>query len=157
MEQLLVDKFQWKPKAQSDSGEQEASVASTTTAHTGGTMMNNQASRSLFEGESQLLFGDFYKIGLDRQDRVYEQLPSVKKLVPVMEKYLDEYNAFRGKSASAALAAATSAAAGNRKQQDGSASAAAASGRGGCKMQLVFFEDAVLHITRLARILRSPR
>lgn len=44
------------------------------------------------KGSLPLLFGDFMKVGVPREDRVYEMITDIKKLMKVMEDYLDEYN-----------------------------------------------------------------
>jgi dynein heavy chain len=116
--------------------------------------VEGEVSYALFEGDEAILFGDFLKMGLARSERCYEQLPSMPKLAQLMERYLEEFNASRGKAGSAAMAEAA-AAAGARKGTG--AAAAAAGGGGGGRMELVFFRDAVMHVVRLARVLRQPR
>ncbi|WIA37814.1 hypothetical protein OEZ86_014676 [Tetradesmus obliquus] len=106
-------------------------------------------------GDDAVLFGDFLKMGLARRERCYEQLPSMPKLAQLMERYLEEFNASRGKAGSAAMAEAAAAASGGRK--GAGAAAAAVGGVGGGRMDLVFFRDAVMHVVRLARVLRHPR
>ncbi|KAJ9531756.1 hypothetical protein QJQ45_021904, partial [Haematococcus lacustris] len=70
----------------------------------------------------QLVFGDFMRMGLEREERKYEEVTDSTRLISVLEDYLDDYN----------LAATN-------------------------RLSLVFFTDAVDHITRIARILRQPR
>eukprot|EP00873_Tetraselmis_striata_P045243 jgi/Tetstr1/465507/TSEL_010176.t1 len=74
-------------------------------------------------GEGQLLcFGDFLRMGLDAEERRYEMVADVGKMVALMDDYLEEYNMSSNNT-----------------------------------MKLVFFMDAVEHITRASRILRQPR
>jgi ribosomal protein L12E/L44/L45/RPP1/RPP2 len=110
-------------------------------------------SGALFDGPEQVLFGDLSKMGVSVQERSYEPLAGMDKLASLFERYLDEYNISGGKSASAAAAAAAAAAdGGHEKQQKG-----AAGKDRGHQMDLVFFQDAILHAVRLARVLRQPR
>ncbi|EFJ52606.1 dynein heavy chain 7 [Volvox carteri f. nagariensis] len=77
----------------------------------------------LFGPGRYIMFGDWIKIGLDRDERRYEEIGTdVSRVVAVLEEYLDEYNLSNTNS-----------------------------------LNLVFFMDAVEHITRIARILRQPR
>ena len=69
-----------------------------------------------------IMFGDYLKIGCDREDRVYEECREMEKVKKLLVDYLDEYNM-----------TSTSA------------------------MNLVFFRDAIEHVSRLARVLRQPR
>ncbi|MEW5314022.1 MAG: hypothetical protein WDW38_005550 [Sanguina aurantia] len=69
-----------------------------------------------------ILFGDFLKLGVEREDRKYEEVPDVPRLQGLLEEYLEEYNMCNTNG-----------------------------------LKLVFFLDAVEHITRIARILRQPR
>jgi dynein heavy chain len=69
-----------------------------------------------------ILFGDYLKMGVTGDDRVYEPINDNSKLPKLMDTYLEEYNLSSPKT-----------------------------------MQLVFFMDAIEHISRLARIIRSPR
>lgn len=112
------------------------------------------ASDALFEGPEQVLFGDFTKIGTAAQERVYEPLAGMAKLASLMERYLDEYNMSGGKAASAASAAA---AAEGGQQGDGRQARGAVAKESGSRLDLVFFQDAVVHVVRLARVLRQPR
>uniref|UniRef100_T1J4J2 AAA+ ATPase domain-containing protein n=1 Tax=Strigamia maritima TaxID=126957 RepID=T1J4J2_STRMM len=72
--------------------------------------------------DEPLIFADFLKMGVDRPDRVYEQVTSLEKLTTVLKEYIFDYNLTNPK-----------------------------------EMNLVFFVDAMLHITRIVRILRRPR
>ena len=72
--------------------------------------------------KTPILFGDYLKMGLSSEDRVYEQVVDPTRLPKLLENYLEEYNLSTPKT-----------------------------------MNLVFFMDAVEHVSRLARILRSPR
>ncbi len=38
------------------------------------------------------MWGDFLRMGVERADRRYEEVPSTAKLLSVLEEYLDEYN-----------------------------------------------------------------
>ena len=69
-----------------------------------------------------ILFGDYLRMGVTGDDRVYEAIQDPAKLSKLLENYLEEYNMSTPKT-----------------------------------MNLVFFIDAIEHISRLARILRSPR
>ena len=71
---------------------------------------------------SPILFGDYLRMGVTGDDRIYESITDPGKLPKLMENYLEEYNMSTPKT-----------------------------------MNLVFFSDAIEHISRLARILRSPR
>jgi hypothetical protein len=136
------------------SGSRIASAAASTASSYGA--VEGEVSDALFEGDDAVLFGDFLKMGLARSERCYEQLPSMPKLAQLMERYLEEFNASRGKAGSVAMAEAA-AAAGARKGAGAGAAAAAAGGGGGGRMDLVFFRDAVMHVVQLAQVLRQPR
>ncbi|XP_078448652.1 dynein axonemal heavy chain 6 [Lampetra planeri] len=69
-----------------------------------------------------ILFGDFMKVGVERADRVYEDLTDVEKLKGVLQDYLDDYNLSSAK-----------------------------------EMKLVFFQDAIEHVTRITRMIRQER
>jgi dynein heavy chain len=164
-QQLLCSKFGWRDASASGSGittaasaaaMQGSRIASAAPAASSYAAVDGQVSDALFDGDEAVLFGDFLKMGLARRERCYEQLTSMPKLAQLMERYLDEFNASRGKASSAAMAEAA-AAAGGRKGAGGAAAAAAAGGGCGGRMDLVFFRDAVLHVVRLARVLRQPR
>ena len=75
----------------------------------------------LFESEQKLVFGDYAKMGVPRDDRRYEEIADTGKLPQLFADYLDEYNP-------------------ENKE-----------------MRLVFFWDAIDHVSRLARVLRQPR
>ena len=42
--------------------------------------------------ESPIIFGDFLKIGASGSDRIYEEFTNTKKLISVLEEYLDDFN-----------------------------------------------------------------
>ena len=70
-----------------------------------------------------IIFGDFMKPGLEKDERSYEDLTDSKsKIVDVLVDYLDDYNMTYNKN-----------------------------------VKLVFFSDAVLHVSRIARILGQER
>nr|XP_014351765.1 PREDICTED: dynein heavy chain 6, axonemal-like [Latimeria chalumnae] len=69
-----------------------------------------------------IIFGDFMKIGVDKADRVYEDLADIEKIRSVLQDYLDDYNMTNSK-----------------------------------EMRLVFFQNAIEHISRIARIIRQER
>ncbi|KAK9823491.1 hypothetical protein WJX72_003121 [[Myrmecia] bisecta] len=92
-------------------------LSSLVAAHMG----NVVKQQDLFGGKT-IMFGDFLRIGMEREGRAYEEVTDVGKLQKLLDTYLDEYNS-----------ATTN------------------------PMNLVFFMDAVEHITRIARILRQPR
>ncbi|XP_063150960.1 dynein axonemal heavy chain 6 [Candoia aspera] len=69
-----------------------------------------------------ILFGDYIKIGVDKADRIYEELPEIEKLMGVLQDYLDDYNITSSK-----------------------------------EVKLVFFQDAVEHVSRIARMIRQER
>ena len=69
-----------------------------------------------------ILFGDYLKMGVTGEDRLYEPIQDNSKLPKLMDAYLEDYNTTSPKA-----------------------------------MQLVFFMDAIEHISRLSRIIRSPR
>lgn len=162
-QELLVSKFGWRPDAgqprpdanSSDkcttiAGDQVTSRSAFVLGHGGSSCV---VSGALFDGPEQVLFGDLSKMGVSVQERSYEPLAGMDKLASLFERYLDEYNISGGKSASAAAAAAAAAAdGGHEKQQKG-----AAGKDRGHQMDLVFFQDAILHAVRLARVLRQPR
>ena len=47
----------------------------------------------LFESEQKLIFGDYTKMGVPREDRKYEEVTDTNKLPQLFVDYLDEYNA----------------------------------------------------------------
>eukprot|EP00966_Prymnesium_polylepis_P031479 732138-Prymnesium_polylepis.1 len=48
----------------------------------------------LFENADQkLVYGDYFKMGVPREDRKYEEIVDTKKLASIFGDYLDEYNA----------------------------------------------------------------
>ncbi|XP_077201567.1 dynein axonemal heavy chain 6 isoform X2 [Paroedura picta] len=69
-----------------------------------------------------ILFGDFLKVGLDKAERVYEELADIPKLMDILQDYLDDYNLSSAK-----------------------------------EVKLVFFQDAVEHVSRIARMIRQER
>jgi len=46
----------------------------------------------IFEGESKLVFGDFMRMGVPREDRRYEFVEDTRKIPKLFTDYLDEYN-----------------------------------------------------------------
>jgi dynein heavy chain len=75
----------------------------------------------IFCSEQKLVFGDYTKMGVPRDDRRYEMVADTNKLSTLFVDYLDQYNS-------------------ENKE-----------------MKLVFFWDAIDHVSRLARVLRQPR
>ncbi|XP_035385934.1 dynein heavy chain 6, axonemal [Electrophorus electricus] len=69
-----------------------------------------------------IIFGDFIKVGADKADRVYEDLPDMEKIRNVLQDYLDDYNLTFAK-----------------------------------ETKLVFFQDAIEHLSRIARMIRQER
>eukprot|EP00762_Andalucia_godoyi_P001076 ANDGO_01965.mRNA.1 Dynein-1-beta heavy chain len=76
----------------------------------------------VFNAEKPLIFGDFMKMGVPREERMYELISDLKRLSKVLEDYLDDFNMNTSK-----------------------------------QMNLVFFADAISHVTRIARIVRQER
>ena len=72
--------------------------------------------------KNPILFGDYLKMGVTGEDRMYEPIGDISKLPKLFDTYLEEFNLASPKT-----------------------------------MNLVFFLDAIEHISRLARIIRSPR
>ncbi|KAG8130387.1 hypothetical protein E2320_017072 [Naja naja] len=69
-----------------------------------------------------ILFGDYIKIGIEKAERIYEELPDMEKVIGVLQDYLDDYNITSSK-----------------------------------EVKLVFFQDAVEHVSRIARMIRQER
>ncbi|XP_053711973.1 dynein axonemal heavy chain 6-like isoform X3 [Synchiropus splendidus] len=69
-----------------------------------------------------IIFGDFMKVGADKEDRVYEDLTDMDKIQGVLQDYLDDYNMTFSK-----------------------------------ETKLVFFQDAIEHVSRIARMIRQER
>ena len=44
------------------------------------------------EGATPIFFGDYMKMGAEGEDRVYEEIPDVPKMLKVYDDYLDEHN-----------------------------------------------------------------
>lgn len=184
-QELLVSKFGWQVGPRSSKPEDQVQLQDTATGAGGGSSSSvglvapgTQSSSSapslfggaaaaaqacvasdaLFNGPDQVLFGDFSKLGASSGERVYEPLAGVSKLASLLERYLDKFNISGGKAASAASAAAAAAAeGGGAHSSDGKQQQEGSRGSGGSRLDLVFFEDAVLHVVRLARVLRQPR
>ncbi|XP_066516038.1 dynein axonemal heavy chain 6 isoform X2 [Hoplias malabaricus] len=72
--------------------------------------------------QQPIIFGDFMKVGVDKADRVYEDLMDMEKIHNVLQDYLDDYNMTFAK-----------------------------------ENKLVFFQDAIEHVTRIARMIRQER
>ncbi|XP_070782457.1 dynein axonemal heavy chain 6 [Enoplosus armatus] len=69
-----------------------------------------------------IIFGDFIKVGAEKEDRLYEDLTDMAKIQAVLQDYLDDYNMTFSK-----------------------------------ETKLVFFQDAVEHVSRIARMIRQER
>ncbi|XP_004388305.1 dynein axonemal heavy chain 6 [Trichechus manatus latirostris] len=69
-----------------------------------------------------IIFGDFIKFGIDKNDRIYDDMPDMEKIAHVLQDYLDDYNLTNPK-----------------------------------EVKLVFFEDAIEHVSRIARMIRQER
>ena len=81
----------------------------------------NTTSEALLQ--NPFIFGSFMKPGIDKVDRIYEDLTDSKERVArILTDYLDDYNLQYNKN-----------------------------------VKLVFFSDAILHVTRIARILGQER
>ncbi|KAG2466381.1 DYH6 protein, partial [Polypterus senegalus] len=72
--------------------------------------------------KNPIIFGDFLKPGVEKVDRIYEDLTDIGKIKQVLQDYLDDYNMTYSK-----------------------------------ETQLVFFQDAVEHVSRIARMIRQER
>ncbi|KAH0628434.1 hypothetical protein JD844_009589 [Phrynosoma platyrhinos] len=72
--------------------------------------------------QKPILFGDYIKIGVEKADRLYEELPDMEKIMGVLQDYLDDYNIVSSK-----------------------------------EVKLVFFQDAIEHVSRIARMIRQER
>lgn len=69
-----------------------------------------------------IIFGDFIKVGAEKEDRLYEDLTDMNKIQVVLQDYLDDYNMTFSK-----------------------------------ETKLVFFQDAIEHVSRIARMIRQER
>ncbi|XP_026216049.1 dynein heavy chain 6, axonemal isoform X2 [Anabas testudineus] len=69
-----------------------------------------------------IIFGDFIKVGAEKEDRLYEDLTDISKIQTVLQDYLDDYNMTFSK-----------------------------------ETKLVFFQDAIEHVSRIARMIRQER
>ncbi|XP_023141924.2 dynein axonemal heavy chain 6 isoform X2 [Amphiprion ocellaris] len=69
-----------------------------------------------------IIFGDFIKVGAEKDDRVYEDLTDMNKIQSVLQDYLDDYNITFSK-----------------------------------ETKLVFFQDAIEHVSRIVRMIRQER
>ncbi|XP_038570255.1 dynein heavy chain 6, axonemal isoform X1 [Micropterus salmoides] len=69
-----------------------------------------------------IIFGDFIKVGAEKQDRLYEDLTDMDKIQAVLQDYLNDYNTTFSK-----------------------------------ETKLVFFQDAIEHVSRIARMIRQER
>ncbi|KAL5020432.1 hypothetical protein ScPMuIL_003324 [Solemya velum] len=72
--------------------------------------------------KNPIIFGDYIKMGVERSERIYEELSDLKKLRNMLSDYLDDFNMGSSK-----------------------------------EMKLVFFLDAVEHVSRIARMIRQDR
>uniref|UniRef100_A0A8C2LDF4 Dynein, axonemal, heavy chain 6 n=1 Tax=Cricetulus griseus TaxID=10029 RepID=A0A8C2LDF4_CRIGR len=72
--------------------------------------------------DKPIIFGDFIKFGIDKADRIYDDLPDMEKIGNVLQDYLDDYNLTNPK-----------------------------------EVKLVFFQDAIEHVSRIARMIRQER
>ncbi|XP_051785909.1 dynein axonemal heavy chain 6 [Erpetoichthys calabaricus] len=72
--------------------------------------------------KNPIIFGDFMKPGVEKVDRIYEDLTDIGKIKQILQDYLDDYNMTYSK-----------------------------------ETQLVFFQDAVEHVSRIARMIRQER
>ncbi|XP_060043693.1 dynein axonemal heavy chain 6 [Erinaceus europaeus] len=69
-----------------------------------------------------IIFGDFIKFGVDKSERIYDDMPDMEKIANVLQDYLDDYNLTNPK-----------------------------------EVKLVFFQDAIEHVSRIARMIRQER
>ncbi|XP_064645339.1 dynein axonemal heavy chain 6-like [Lineus longissimus] len=69
-----------------------------------------------------IIFGDFIKMGANKEDKLYEELADINKVKSVLVDYLDDLNMSSSK-----------------------------------EMRLVFFMDAIEHVSRIARMIRQQR
>ncbi|XP_049712146.1 dynein axonemal heavy chain 6 isoform X2 [Elephas maximus indicus] len=69
-----------------------------------------------------IIFGDFIKFGIDKSERIYDDMPDMEKIAHVLQDYLDDYNLTNPK-----------------------------------EVKLVFFQDAIEHVSRIARMIRQER
>ncbi|TDH16419.1 hypothetical protein EPR50_G00020980 [Perca flavescens] len=69
-----------------------------------------------------IIFGDFIKVGAEKEDRLYEDLTDMNKIQVVLQDYLDDYNMTFSK-----------------------------------ETKLVFFQDAIEHVSRISRMIRQER
>ncbi|XP_037101848.1 dynein heavy chain 6, axonemal [Syngnathus acus] len=69
-----------------------------------------------------IIFGDFIKVGAEKEEKQYEDLPDLDKIQAVLHDYLCDYNMTYSKES-----------------------------------KLVFFQDAIEHVSRIARMVRLER
>ncbi|XP_056265579.1 dynein axonemal heavy chain 6 [Pseudoliparis swirei] len=69
-----------------------------------------------------IIFGDFIKMGADKEERLYEDLTDMDNIQAILQDYLDDYNMAFSK-----------------------------------ETKLVFFQDAVEHVSRISRMIRQER
>ncbi|XP_005385504.1 PREDICTED: dynein heavy chain 6, axonemal [Chinchilla lanigera] len=69
-----------------------------------------------------IIFGDFIKFGIEKSERIYDDMPDMEKIANVLQDYLDDYNLTNPK-----------------------------------EVKLVFFQDAIEHVSRIARMIRQER
>uniref|UniRef100_A0A670K7B3 Dynein axonemal heavy chain 6 n=1 Tax=Podarcis muralis TaxID=64176 RepID=A0A670K7B3_PODMU len=89
-------------------------------------MLSDMASKDSYFTNSfvskPILFGDYIKIGVEKAERIYEELTDLEKIMGVLQDYLDDYNITNAK-----------------------------------ETKLVFFQDAIEHVSRIARMIRQER
>uniref|UniRef100_A0A803SX01 Dynein axonemal heavy chain 6 n=1 Tax=Anolis carolinensis TaxID=28377 RepID=A0A803SX01_ANOCA len=82
----------------------------------------NEDKQYFYSMISDMASKDSYIVGVDKADRLYEELPDMEKIKGVLQDYLDDYNIVSSK-----------------------------------EVKLVFFQDAIEHVSRIARMIRQER